>query len=27
MIGAEHYYNPVKKEYLALVFVVQKLRH
>src|SRR3954470_20970657 len=27
MVGAEHRYNPVKKECLALVFTVQKKRH
>ena len=27
MIGAEHHYNPVENECLALVFVVQKMRH
>jgi len=27
MIGAEHRYNPIEKECLALVFVVQKMRH
>ena len=27
MIGAEHWYNPIKKECLALVFAVQKMRH
>jgi len=27
MIGVEHHYNLVKKECLALVFVVQKMRH
>jgi len=27
MIGAEHRYNPMEKECLALVFVVQKMRH
>jgi len=27
MIRAEHCYNPVKKEYIGLVFSVQKLRH
>ena len=27
MIGAEHRYNPIKKECLALVFAVQKIRH
>ena len=27
MIGAEHRYNPVEKECLALVFDVQKMRH
>jgi len=27
MIEAGHYYNPVKNECLALVFVVQKMRH
>src|SRR3954463_144453 len=27
MVGAEHRYNPVKKECLAQVFVVQKMRH
>ena len=27
MIGAEHQYNLIKKECLALVFVVQKMRH
>ncbi|XP_020243371.1 uncharacterized protein LOC109821605 [Asparagus officinalis] len=27
MTGAEHRYNPVKKECLALVFAVQKMRH
>jgi len=27
MIGAEHQYNPTKKECLALVFAVQKTRH
>jgi hypothetical protein len=27
MIGVEHRYNPVKKECLALVFAVQKMRH
>jgi len=27
MIGAEHYYNPVEKECLVLVFAVQKIRH
>jgi len=27
MIGAEHRYNPIKKECLALVFAVQKMRH
>src|SRR5436190_12400326 len=27
MAGAEHRYNPVKKECLVLVFAVQKMRH
>ena len=27
MIGAEHRYNPIEKEYLALVFTVQKMRY
>jgi len=27
MIGAKHRYNPIKKECLALVFAVQKMRH
>jgi len=27
MIGSEHQYNPIEKEYLALVFSVQKMRH
>ena len=27
MFGAEHRYNPVEKECLALVFEVQKIRH
>ena len=27
MIGVEHLYNPIEKEYLALVFAVQKMRH
>jgi len=27
MIGAEHRYNSIEKECLALVFVVQKMRH
>ncbi|XP_020249430.1 uncharacterized protein LOC109826820 [Asparagus officinalis] len=27
MIGAEHRYNPVEKEYLALVFAIQKIWH
>jgi len=27
MIGAEHRYNPIEKECLALVFVIQKMRH
>jgi len=27
MIGAEHRYNLIEKECLALVFVVQKMRH
>lgn len=27
LIGAEHQYKPVEKECLALVFVVQKIRH
>jgi len=27
MIGAEYWYNPIEKEYLALVFAVQKMRH
>jgi len=25
MIGAKHYYNPIEKECLALVFIVQKM--
>ena len=27
MIGAEHRYNPIEKECLALIFIVQKVRH
>ena len=27
MIGAEHRYNPIEKEYLALVFAIEKMRH
>ena len=27
MIGAEHRYNPIEKECLALVFAMQKMRH
>ena len=27
LIGAESQYNPIEKEYLALVFPVQKTRH
>ena len=27
MIGAEHRYNPIEKECLALMFAVQKMRH
>jgi len=27
MITAEHHYNPVEKEYLALVFAIQKMPH
>jgi len=27
MVRAEHWYNPIKKECLALVFAVQKMRH
>ena len=27
MIGAEHRYSPIKKEYLVLVFAIQKMRH
>ena len=27
LIGAESQYNPIEKECLALVFVVQKMRH
>jgi len=27
LIGAESRYNPVEKEYLALVFAIQKMRH
>jgi len=27
MIRAEHRYNPIEKECLAFVFVVQKMRH
>jgi hypothetical protein len=27
MIGAEHRYNPMEKDCLALVFAVQKMRH
>jgi len=27
MIGAEHRYNPIKKECMALVFAVRKTRH
>ena len=27
MIGAEHQYNPIEKECLALVFSIQKMRH
>ena len=27
MIGAEYRYNPIEKEYLALVFGVQKMHH
>jgi len=27
MIEAEHHYNPVKKECLALVFIIQKMSH
>jgi len=27
MIGAEHRYNPIEKECLALVFTIQKTRH
>jgi len=27
LIGAESQYNPIEKEYLALVFAIQKTRH
>lgn len=27
MIGAEHQYNQVKKEYISLVFTIQKMQH
>jgi len=27
LIGAESWYNPIEKEYLALVFAIQKTRH
>jgi len=27
LIGAESRYNPIEKEYLALVFAIQKMRH
>jgi len=27
MIWAEHRYNPIEKESLALVFTIQKMRH
>ncbi|MGV7989063.1 ribonuclease H family protein, partial [Mycobacterium kansasii] len=27
LMGAEYNYSPIKKEYLALIFTLQKLRH
>jgi len=27
IIGVEHHYNPIEKEYLALICAIQKMRH